>query len=465
VAVDEEGQHRGHRSLAGVDASVPACEDEHAAPIDAGSRRRRGVPGHFIIIRTAMSDPRLRSVDALDQTVVHLEGVRPAGEAIPWVGRSRCLHAGPPVGLDELPGPMRGALLGALVFEGEAQSLDEAEALLASGAVEIEPCHDHRCVGAMAGNVSSRMPVVVVASGARRAFSPLNEGLGKALRFGSNDRGTLDRLEWLADVCAPALDRAIAATDAIDLTEMVAEGLRRGDECHNRNVASTASLMGRMAPAIAEAGPGAEAARVLAYGFGNRHFFLPFSIATGKLLADAAHGVERSPVVTAMCGNGRRLGIRVSGLGDEWFTATAPLGEARFFDGYGSCDATPTMGDSFISEVAGWGALALRAAPAIVSFIGGDVESTRRLTAEMRQVCVAESARMLIPGDGFRGTPLGIDAELVARQGIAPVVNNGIAHRDAGVGQVGAGITRLPLEPFERAAEALAAGAVGGGRA
>jgi hypothetical protein len=308
------------------------------------------------------------------------------------------------------------------------------------------------------------MPVIVAASGARRAFSPLNEGLGRALRFGSHDRGTLDRLEWLADVCAPALDRATRATKPIDLTEMVAEGLRRGDECHNRNVASSASLMGRIAPAIAEAGPGAEAARILTYGFGNRHFFLPFSIATGKLLADAAHGVEGSPVVTAMCGNGRRLGIRVSGLGDEWLTAPAPLGDARFFDGYEPSDATPTMGDSFISEVAGWGALALAAAPAIVSFIGGDVESSRRLTAEMRRVCVAESARMLIPGEGFRGTPLGIDAELVARLGIAPVVNNGIAHRDAGVGQVGAGITRLPLEPFERAAKALAVGAVGDAR-
>lgn len=411
-----------------------------------------------------MSDPRLRSVDALDQTEVRLEGIRPAGEAIPWLAPRRYLHAGPPLALDELPGPMRGALLGALVFEGEAEELDEAAALLDSGAVEIEPCHDHGCVGAMAGIVSPRMPLVVVGSGERRAFSPVNEGLGKALRFGSNDPDTLGRLEWLADMCGPALDQAIRASEPIDLTEMVAEGLRRGDECHNRNVASTAALMGRLAPAVAATQPGADAARVLAYGFGNRHFFLPFSIATGKLLADAAHGVEGSPVVTAMCGNGRRLGIRVSGLGDEWITAPAPLGEARFFDGFGPSDATPIMGDSFISEVAGWGAFALAAAPAIVSFIGGDVEQSRSLADEMRRIAVSESARMLVPGEGFRGTPVGIDAELVARSGIAPVVNNGIAHRDPGVGQVGAGITRLPVEPFERAAAALAGAAVGDGR-
>jgi Protein of unknown function (DUF1116) len=403
-----------------------------------------------------MSDPRLRSIEALEGIEVHLEGIRPAGEAIPWVTRRRYLHAGPPIGLEELPGPMRGALLGALVFEGEAEGFDEAEALLAAGEVELEPCHDHGCVGAMAGIVTPRMPVVVVAAGARRAFSPINEGLGKALRFGSNDPAVLDRLEWLARTGAPALDRAIRASEPIDLTAMVAEGLRRGDECHNRNVASTAGLMGRLAPAIAETCPGPEAARVLAYGFGNRHFFLPFSIATGKLLADAAHGVEGSPIVTAMCGNGRRLGIRVSGLGREWLTAPAPIGDARFFDGYGPGDSTPTMGDSFISEVAGWGAFALAAAPAIVSFIGGDVESCRALVGEMRRICATESGRLLVPGDDFRGTPIGIDAGLVARHGIAPVVNNGIAHRDAGVGQVGAGITRMPLEPFERAAAALA---------
>lgn len=403
-----------------------------------------------------MTDARRESIAALQATPVYLEGVRPAAELIPWVGRRRYLHGGPPLALEELPGPMRGALLGALIFEGEARDLAEAEALLSAEEVEIHPCHDHRCVGAMAGVVTPRMPLVVVAAGSRRAFSPLNEGLGKALRFGSHDRATLDRLEWLSAVSGPALDAAIRASEPIDLTAMVAEGLCRGDECHNRNVASTAALMGRLAPAVVEERPREEAVRVLASGFGNRHFFLPFSIAVAKLLADAAHGVPESPIVTAIAGNGRRLGVRVSGLGDRWFLAPAPLGDARFFSGYDACEATPTMGDSFITEAAGWGAFALTAAPAIVSFIGGKVDQCARVIEEMRQICASESTRMLIPAEGFRGTPLGIDVGLAAELRIAPVVNNGIAHRDAGVGQVGAGITRLPLEPFERAAEALA---------
>jgi Protein of unknown function (DUF1116) len=401
-------------------------------------------------------DARSASIDALDGIAVGLDGVTAAGDVIPWVARRRYLHSGPPIALEELPGPTRGALLGALVFEREAPDLGEAEELLGAGEVEIAPCHEHGCVGAMAGIVSPRMPVVVAAAGSRRAFSPLNEGLGTALRFGSNDRPTLERLEWLADVCAPGLDRAIEASEAIELTELVAEGLRRGDECHNRNVATGAALMGRIAPALAEACSPRDAARILGYGFGNPHFFLPFSIATAKLLADAAHGIEGSPIVTAIAGNGRRLGIRVSGLGDRWFEAPAPLGEARFFPGYDADDATPTMGDSFITETTGWGAHALTAAPAIVSFIGGRIEECRRLVEGIRRICATESTRMLIPGDGFRGTPLGIDVGLVAELGISPVVNNGIAHRDPGVGQVGAGITPLPREPFVRAAEALA---------
>lgn len=396
-----------------------------------------------------------RSVRSLDRIDVTLAGVRPAAEVIPWLGPRRYLHAGPPISLDELPGPMRGALAGALILEEEAADLTQAEAIIHAGEIELAPCHEHRCVGAMAGIVSPSISVVVAAAGVRRGFSPLNEGLGTALRFGSNDPATLERLRWMGEVEGPVLDAAVAAAEPIDLTGLVAEGLRRGDECHNRNVATTAALLGRLAPSLPLVAPPSDAAAVLKHGFGNRHFFLPFSIAAAKLLADAAHGEEGSPIVTAMSGNGRRIGIRVSGTGDEWFTAPAPLGDARFFDGYGEADATPTMGDSFITETAGWGAFALTAAPAIVSFVGGTVDGCRGMVGEMRRICAAESTRMLSPHEGFRGTPLGIDVSRVDDLGIGPITNNGIAHREPGRGQVGAGITRLPVEPFATAAERL----------
>jgi hypothetical protein len=397
-----------------------------------------------------------RSLRALDRTAVVLEGVRAAREVTTAVGPARYLHAGPPLALEELPGPMLGALLGALVFEGEARDLDQARAMVQAREVELVPGHHVGGVGAMAGIVTPRMPVVVASGAGRTAFSPLNEGLGRALRFGSNDPATLSRLTWLAKVAGPLLDRAISSSEQVELMELVAEGLRRGDECHNRNVATSAALLARLAPAIVRAAERAEdAADVLAYIAGNRHFFLSFSITAAKLVADLAHGVDESPIVTAMAGNGRRLGIRVSGTGERWFTAPAPLGEPRFFEGYDASQATPTMGDSFITETAGYGAFALTAAPAITSFIGGTVQRCRELVSQMRTLCAGRSERLLIPSEGFAGTPLGIDVRRVAELGVAPVVNNGLAHREAGVGQVGAGITRLPVEPFAEAASAL----------
>jgi hypothetical protein len=408
------------------------------------------------VTRSQAATPVERSLALLDGTTVRLAGVRAAGEVLAGVGPRRYLHSGPPLELAEVPGPMRGALLGALVFEGQAADLAEAAAILDRGEVEIASCHDAAAVGAMAGIVTPRMPGVVVESDGRTVYSPLNEGLGRALRFGSNDEATLARLRWLAGVAAPVLDQAIRDSEPIELGELVSEGLRRGDECHNRNVATSAMIVARLAAGIARAAPDADtAAALFSYAVGNRHFALPFSIAAGKAIADAAHGVPESPIVTAMAGNGRRFGIRVSGAGERWFLAPAPHGDARYFEGYTVADATPTMGDSMIAETAGYGAFALTAAPAITSFVGGTVERSRELVEEMRAICAGTSTRFLVPGDEFRGTPLGVDVHRVRQAGVAPIINNGLAHREPGRGQVGAGITRLPIEPFVEASLAL----------
>lgn len=309
----------------------------------------------------------------------------------------------------------------------------------------------------MAGIVTPSMPAVLARAGERTFISPLNEGLGKALRFGSYDDATIDRLRWMRAVAGPVLDAAIGAGEEIELCSVVSEGLRRGDECHNRNVATSAAILARLAPALVRHAPDAEAAaEVFAYAASNPHFALPFSIVAAKAVTDSAHGVAGSPIVTAMAGNGRRFGIRVSGLGDRWFLAPAPLGEPRLFAGFTREDATPTMGDSMITETAGWGAFALTAAPAITSFIGGDAALIAALVDEMRTMCAGTSGRFLVPGDDFQGTPVGIDVHRVAEHGAGPVINNGMAHRTPGRGQVGAGITRLPVGPFLEASRVLA---------
>jgi hypothetical protein len=402
-------------------------------------------------------DAAQATVDVLDSTRVKLVGVRPAAEVAPLVGPRRFLHSGPPIALDELPGPTRGAVAGALVFEGEARDVREAEAILERGEVELVPCQDAGAGGAIAGIVSPRMPVVVVESDRGTVtFSPLNEGMGRALRFGANGDETLRRLAWLRDVFAPLLDRAIGTVD-VELTELQAEGLRRGDECHNRTVATSTALLLRIAPALYRVARDLDAAdRVLADAQANPHFFVPFSIAAAKAIADAAHGIPGSPIVTGSGGNGVRYGIRVSGLGDRWLTAPAPRAQPKLFPGFEPGDAQPTLGDSLVIETVGLGAFALAAAPAVCAYIGGTPAETSALVTEMRAVSAGTSSRFLIPFESFAGAPLGIDVSLVAETGIEPLTNTGLAHRRPGVGQVGAGLTRLPLAPFREAASLLA---------
>lgn len=397
-----------------------------------------------------------RPLAGLDTGSARAIGVLPAAEVTAAVGARRYLHAGPPIELDELAGPMRCALAGALVFEGEAPTIAEAEELIAAGDVQIGPCHHAGGVGAMAGIVSPHMPVVVVEGDAgARSFAPLNEGLGEALRFGSTTSTVLERLFWMRDVLAPTLDGALRALDGLDVVSLQAEGLRRGDECHNRNVASTAALIGALAPALVRGADSRDAADVLEFMARNPHTFLSFSMASAKAIADAAHASCEPGIVTAIAANGVRMGIRVSGARQPWFTATAPLGSPRFFDGYSAADACPMMGDSFVTETVGLGAFAASAAPAIASFVGGSPAESARRVAEMRLISRGESTRFLIPAEGFRGTPLGIDVRAVREHGPAPVVNNGIAHRIGGRGQVGAGLTTLPIDPFVAAADAL----------
>lgn len=397
----------------------------------------------------------LTGLESFNEVEAVAVGVRRADEVSDAVGEGRFLHAGPP--LDGAPpvGPMRGAVLGALVLDGSAGSIAEAEAL--AGEVSLTPCHEAGAVGAMAGVISASMPVVVVEGGGHRAFAPLNEGLGRALRFGSNDGPTIERLRWMRDTAAPLLDHALKAEGGVDVRAMQSEALRRGDECHNRNVAATAALLARLATVLVESELGrAEVGELLRYVAGNPHFFLSFSIAAGKVIVQAVEAAGDAGLVTAIAGNGREMGIRVSGLGGRWFTAPAPVGQPKLFEGCTLADVCPMMGDSYVTECVGLGAFAASAAPALTSFVGGDPLQIGRQTDRMREITRGESTRYLVPYEGFRGTPIGIDVAKVAAAGSGPVVNNGLAHREAGRGQVGAGISELPLGPFAEAAAALA---------
>jgi hypothetical protein len=389
-----------------------------------------------------------------------LVGIRPAREAIPFLAdRRRLLHAGPPIEWARASGPLRGAIVGALLFEEWAASAEEAEALASGGDVELAPCHHHGAVGPMAGVVSPSMALYVVedATHGGRAFSNLNEGYGKVLRYGAYAPDVLERLRWINGPFAALVGAALAAGEPLDLRALVAEALHMGDEGHNRNKAGSLLFTRLLAPRLAgTADDRLEAARALAFLGDNALSVLNPVMAACKAMADAAHGVEGSTLVTAMARNGTDFGIRVSGLGEQWFTAPALVPDGLYFPGFSAADANPDIGDSTITETAGIGGFAMAAAPAIVSFVGGEPADASRATLEMYEITVAEHRHFTIPALGFRGTPTGIDLQRVVELGLTPRINTGIAHRQPGIGQVGAGLVRPPAEIFEAALVAWA---------
>ena len=387
-----------------------------------------------------------------------LEQVKPAREAIPELNDRLILHAGPPVEWGRMCGPMQGAIIGAIMFEGWAETADVARSLAGSGDIAFAPCHHYRAVGPMAGVISPSMSVWSVAAGKHRTYSTLNEGLGKVLRFGANSAEVIDRLRWMRTTLGPALGDALSAMGGIELKPLMAQSLHMGDEVHNRNVAASSLLLKRLVPALLESGRAShELSAIVRFISGNDHFFLNISMAACKAMLEAAHGVPRSTLVTVMARNGVEFGIRVSGAGDQWFTAPAPMVKGLFFPNYGPRDAAPDLGDSAITETAGLGGFAMAAAPAIVQFVGGTPADAEANTRRMMRITIGKNPAFTIPSLSFSGTPAGIDARKVVDRGIAPVINTGIAHRAAGVGQVGAGITHAPMACFSQAISKLAA--------
>jgi hypothetical protein len=353
---------------------------------------------------------------------------------------------------------MQGAIIGAILLEGWANTPEEATSLAASGKVAFAPCHHYGAVGPMAGIISSSMPLWSVRNNAdsNRAFSSLNEGLGKVLRFGAYGPDVLTRLRWMSTTLGPSMGNALRGIGGIELKPLMAQSLHMGDELHNRNTAASSLLLKRLLPGLLESNqPSSEIAEVARFIAGNDHFFLNVSMAACKAMLDAVHGIPNSSLVTAMARNGVEFGIRMSGTGDAWFTAPAPVVSGLYFPSYGPEDAAPDLGDSAITETAGLGGFVMAAAPAIVQFVGGTPSDAEANTRRMRRITLGVNPAFTIPALNFAGAPAGIDARKVVDRGIVPVMDTGIAHRGAGIGQIGAGISRAPVECFVQAIEAL----------
>ncbi len=386
-------------------------------------------------------------------------GLGKALEVIPDMRENLLLHAGPPITWERASGPMRGAITGALIFEGKAKGEKDAQSLVESGEIALEPCHHHQAVGPMAGVICSSMSVYILedTTHGNKAFSNLNEGYGKVLRYGAYSEEVLERLRWIEDVMAPILNDAIQASEGIDIRALLAEALHMGDEGHNRNKAGSLLFTKILAPFIVKVAKDSEVAAQIIQNLGdNALSVLNPVMAACKAMVDATHGIKGSTIVSVMARNGTDFGIRISGLGDRWFTAPVAVPKGLYFPGFTEEDASGDIGDSTITETAGIGGFAMASAPAIVTFVSGTPKDAMNATLEMYEICFTEHKYFTMPPLDFRGTPTGIDNRKVVEKGITPRVNTGIAHKDAGVGQVGAGLVRPPMEMFEEALVAFA---------
>lgn len=400
------------------------------------------------------------AVNRIKQSHPILIDVDKAINVIPGMTENTILHSGPPIKWENMSGPMQGAIIGALIYEGKASNEEEARALASSGQIEFAPCHEHNAVGPMAGIISPSMPVHVILNKTygNFAYCTINEGLGKVLRYGAFNDEVINRLKWIEKEFAPALKKALKETDGIDLKSIIAQSLHMGDECHNRNRAATSLFFKEISLLFLKAGVDIEITkRALKFIKENDHYFLNLSMPACKASLDAAHGIKGSTIVTTMARNGVEFGIRVSGLGEkEWFVGPANKVKGLMFPGFKEDDASPDIGDSAITETMGIGGFAMGGAPAIVQFVGGTVEDALNYSLQMYEITESENTTYSIPNLDFRGTPMGIDVVKVVQTGILPIINTGMAHKVAGIGQIGAGLVHPPKECFEKALIKLA---------
>ena len=403
------------------------------------------------------------NIDKANTTVVErmmaarpiLTGVATARDVVPNMKDNLLLHAGPPVEWEQMSGPMQGAVIGGLIFEGLVQNETDAVSMVEAGEIEFAPCHEHSSVGPMAGVTTASMKVYQVKNITHDnvAYSNLNEGYGKVLRYGAYSGDVITKLHWMNDVLAAVLSEALANSEnGIDIRQLLSEALHMGDEGHNRNKAGSILYTAKLAPMIAKLAIDSDvASEVLQFLADNALSVLNPVMAACKSMADAAHGVEGSTVMTTMARNGTELGIQISGLGDKWFTGPVGQPDGLYFPGFTAEDASGDIGDSTITETVGIGGFAMASAPAIVAFVSGTPQDAINATMEMYEITVSEHNHFTIPALNFRGTPVGVDIRKVVELGITPRINTGIAHRDAGVGQVGAGLVRPPMNVFEEA--------------
>lgn len=408
-----------------------------------------------------IDDANLAVIDRIKKGSPVLVDVVYAKEVIRELNGKVLLHAGPPIQYENMTDPIQGSCVGAILFEGWAKDEKEARRMLENNEVTFIPCHHVNAVGPMGGITSANMPVLVVEDKTHNttAYCQMNEGIGAVLRFGAYNQEVVNRLHWMKDVLGPILGKAIRSFDeGLSINPMVAKAIAMGDEFHQRNIAASLIFLKEVAPTITKLDiDSKDKTDVIQFLADTDQFFLNIMMAASKAVMDGARQIQEGTIVTVMSRNGENFGIKIAGMGDEWFTAPVNTPQGLYFSGYSGEDASPDMGDSSITETFGVGGMAMIAAPAVTRFVGtGGFYDALKISNELDAIVVDHNPNFIIPTWDFKGTHLGIDARKVVETGVTPVINTGIAHKKAGLGQIGAGTVHPPIECFEKAIVAYA---------
>ncbi len=421
-------------------------------------------------------DKRADEIDADNEKVIErlinsqpfLRDVRPAYELIPELDSEEkiILHAGPPIKWENMTGPMQGSCIGAVMFEGWAEDREEAERQLANGEITFTPCHHYGAVGPMGGITTKNFPVALVENDADESeegssgICILNEGIGEVLRFGANSDSVIERLEWMRDVLGPVLGKAVREfEDGMNVNVMIARSIGMGDEFHQRNIAASLVFLKEIAPTIVALEDVSQEHKeeVIQFLADTDQFFLNIAMAAGKSISEYAAKANKGTIVTVMARNGENFGVRIAETEEEWHVAPVNQPDGLYFTGYSPADANKDIGDSAITETVGLGGMAMIAAPGVTRFVGlSGLADARNISEEMEKITVSHNPTWSIPNWDFKGAVAGIDVRKVVETGITPIINTGIAHKEAGVGQVGAGTVRASLGSFENALIAYA---------
>ena len=445
----------------GLDVFAEAVREQGGRAVDVEWRIPAGGKPRLVRALTRLLGPRAGSIDEANREVVRrldrsapaLVGVGSAAAEVPGMGERTILHPGPPLEWEEFCDPLRRSVQAAVMAEGWAGTPEEAQALVDRGEADLQPANHHAASIPMASSLGPSAPVLIVEDreGGRRAYAGINQGPGKTPWFGVDSPEAVERLTFLRDAAAPILDAAIRAADPIDVFSFAAQGLQMGDDAHMRTQAASNLLIRHLLPHLAGTDDPrrADVARFLA---GNHLFFLNVVMAAARAATDWAAEVRGASIVTGMARNGTTFGIRVGALGDQWFVASAPPVEDSLFHGdFVPDDGAPDIGDSAILELVGLGGAAAAASPAVAAFVGGRMADAVARTEDMARICAGSSSRLKLPFLDYRGAPLGVDLRSVVELDIPPAINTGILHRSEGLGQVGAGVARAPIECFRDA--------------